>query len=69
MAYMKPWKENLDFWHLHCRHCLVSEYIPANPIGEVKSIAELVTEFERWYAVNTKIIVNDEIVILFGKTK
>ena len=69
LAYIETWKNNLRFWAGSADHCVVSEYVPPNPVGYVKSIAELVVEFERYFVVKTKIILNDEIVILFGKSK
>lgn len=46
-AYVKEWKSILSDVSKFSGRCFVCEYIPQNPIGFVKSIQDIVLEFEK----------------------
>ena len=68
-AYIENWQDCLSAAAGKCARCLVAEYIPPNPIGFVKSPAELIGAFERHFVVETKIVLDDQHVLLMGASK
>jgi len=65
-AYVERWKECLANFPASATHCLIAEYIPPNPIGFVKSGEELQAEFASYFALKTKVIIDDHFYLLFG---
>jgi SAM-dependent methyltransferase len=68
-AYVERWKECLANFPARARYCFVAEFIPPNPIGFVKSVEELVSEFRRSFVVETKIVIDDHFCLLFGQAR
>jgi SAM-dependent methyltransferase len=68
-AYVSDWREVLKTIAGMTDYCLVAEYIPPNPIGMVKSPAELITAFGGHFKLEHRVVLDDEIVILLGRSK
>jgi hypothetical protein len=69
LAYLEPWRELLATVAVLTEYCLVGEYIPADPIGMVKSPAQLVAAFGALFQIENKLLLDDEIVILLGRVR
>jgi SAM-dependent methyltransferase len=69
LAYIADWRELIATVAGMTDHCLIAEYIPADPIGMVKSSAELVGAFASSFAVERKLILDDEVIILLGRSR
>jgi trans-aconitate methyltransferase len=69
MAYMEDWSEFLKNAAGVTKYCLVTEYVPKGTVGCVKSIPDLIEEFSKHFAVLHKIVLDDEVAILFGKSR
>ena len=68
LSYLKNWGEFLKETSQHTRYCLVSLYIPYNPIGYVKSMQELRAKFDEYYDIKEEVyLANRNIIILFGE--
>jgi SAM-dependent methyltransferase len=68
-AYISAWRDLLRTIAGMTDYCLVAEYIPPNPIGMVKSPGELISAFSEHFASVHRVVLNDEIVILLGRSK
>ncbi|HEU4551142.1 MAG TPA: class I SAM-dependent methyltransferase [Rhizomicrobium sp.] len=68
-AYVQNWKYCLSRFPTLAPRCLLAEFVPPNPIGCVKSIDELSTEFCSLFTDTTKIVIDDNFCLLFGKAK
>ena len=66
-SYLENWKEVLADISNCCKYFLISLYIPPNPIGFVKSFDELIFEISTYFSIKTKLIANDECIIVFGE--
>ena len=69
LAYIAEWRELITTVAGMTDRCLIAEYIPADPIGMVKSPAELVEAFASLFAIERKLIIDDEVVILLGRSR
>jgi SAM-dependent methyltransferase len=69
LAYIEPWRELLATIAGMTDYCLVGEYIPPNPIGMVKSTAQLTEAFGAFFSVENKLVLDDEIIILLGRAR
>ncbi|HVY59179.1 MAG TPA: class I SAM-dependent methyltransferase [Xanthobacteraceae bacterium] len=69
LAYVPSWRELLETVAGMADRCLVAEYVPANPIGMVKSVGELVEVFAGLFEIEHKLLLDDEMAILFGRTR
>jgi SAM-dependent methyltransferase len=68
-AYVSGWRDLLATIAGMTDFCLIAEYIPPNPIGMVKSAAELLSAFSGHFTLAHRVILDDEIVILLGRSK
>jgi SAM-dependent methyltransferase len=68
-AYISAWRDLLRTIAGMTDYCLVAEYIPPNPIGMVKSPGELISAFSEHFASVHRVVLDDEIVILLGRSK
>ena len=66
LAYLPNWQSVLATSASMTEYCLVSEYVPPNPIGMVKSIEELRDAFGKHYNIVNEIILNGQSMTLFG---
>jgi trans-aconitate methyltransferase len=69
LAYVPSWRELLVTVAGMADRCLVVEYVPADPIGMVKSTAELVEAFAASFEVEHKVFLDDEMAVLFGRSR
>lgn len=69
LAYIEDWRDVLAKLATMTEYCLVVEYIPENPIGMVKSPDELQAAFSEHFDIVTKLMLNDQGCILFGKRR
>jgi hypothetical protein len=69
LAYIEPWRKLLGDIARMTRYCLVGEYVPPNPIGMVKSPAELIEVFAALFDIEHKLVLDDQIVIAFGRVR
>jgi trans-aconitate methyltransferase len=69
LAYIPTWRDLIAVAAKMTDYCLIAEYIPPNPIGMVKSPAELVAVFESSFAIERKLVIDDEVTILFGRVR
>ena len=69
LAYIPAWRDLIRIASGMTDYCLVAEYIPADPIGMVKSSAELVETFASSFHIERKLIVDDNVTILFGRSR
>lgn len=68
-AYIPDWRDVLRTIASMTDYCLIGEYIPPNPIGMVKSAAELAEAFAIHFEIQHQIVLDNEIVILFGRLR
>ena len=68
-AYIPTWRDVLRTIAGMTDYCLIGEYIPPNPIGMVKSAAELVEAFDEHFKVEHQLVLDNEIVIVFGRLR
>ena len=69
LAYIPAWRDLMSKVATMTDHCLVAEYIPANPIGMVKSAAELVETFSSLFEIEHRLTLDDEWAILTGRSR
>ncbi len=69
LAYIDTWRELLATAAGMTDYVLVAEYVPANPIGMVKSVNELLSAFSEHFNVEHKLIYDDEVVICLGRSR
>lgn len=67
LAYIENWEDVLKDIKNISEYCLVAEYVPENPIGMVKSIDDLVEIYSNHFNIITKLVINNDCCILFGK--
>jgi SAM-dependent methyltransferase len=68
-AYIPDWRDVLRTIAGMTDYCLVGEYIPPNPIGMVRSVDELTEAFSAYFSVEHQLVLDGEIVILFGRLR
>ncbi len=68
-AYVDDWPNILKTIAGMTRWLYVAEYIPPNPIGFVKSLNHLINETEKWFAIKTKVVLDDEHCLLLAEIK
>jgi len=68
-AYVEHWKECLAKYAAQADFGLVAEFVPPNPIGFVKSIDDLTQAFDALYIIENKVIIDDKVCLLFGKSR
>ena len=69
LAYIDGWKDVLATAAGMTEYCLVAEYIPADPIGMVKSIPELIGGFSESFDVIHRLVLDDEGAFLLGRSR
>jgi trans-aconitate methyltransferase len=69
LAYIPTWHELLETVARISDYCLIAEYIPPNPIGMVKSAADLIDCFSASFGLEHKVIFDEEVVILLGRAR
>jgi SAM-dependent methyltransferase len=69
LAYVEPWRELLATVAAMTEYCLVAEYIPAQPIGMVKSEGALIAAFQANFEILNRLVLDGETVILLGKSR
>jgi len=67
-SYLEHWRELLGTLATMTQHLYLSLYLPANPIGFVKSFDDLIAELSKYFVVEVEVLVNrDQILILASK--
>lgn len=69
LAYVAEWRLVLRMIADIATWIYVAEYIPPNPIGFVKSDAELVREVEKWFHIRTKVLLDDTHSLILGRNR
>lgn len=70
LSYLENWRDVLERFSQIASHCLLSLYIPENPIGFVKSADQLASEFGRHFAVVEDIrLLTRQQTVLFGAAR
>jgi SAM-dependent methyltransferase len=69
LAYIEDWPLLIEKIKGVSEYLLVVEYIPEDTIGMVKNFTDLNNQFERHFETILKLLLNDELYILFGKRK
>lgn len=69
LAYMEDWQAFIKDAAEVTKYCLVTEYVPTGSAGCVKTIPSLITEFSRHFDVLHQIVLDNEVAILFGKSR
>lgn len=69
LGYIKDWRNLLRTIATRCYRCVVSEYVPRNAIGFIKTRHELVDEFDKSFEIERKVLLDDDVVILLGKAR
>jgi 2-polyprenyl-3-methyl-5-hydroxy-6-metoxy-1,4-benzoquinol methylase len=69
LSYLENWKEVLTVISRKTKYFLISVYIPFDPIGYIKSIADLEQNLMQDFTIETKLIVNDNSSIFLVKSK
>ncbi len=67
LAYVEAWPALLATVAGMTRYLYVAEYIPPNPIGFVKSSADLLGAIGSHFVIRTKVIVDDEQCLVLGE--
>lgn len=68
-AYIADWRGALAGLARIAQWCFVAEYVPENPIGCVKSIAELTQAFAETYDIRSKAVLDDHHCLLLGQRR
>jgi 2-polyprenyl-3-methyl-5-hydroxy-6-metoxy-1,4-benzoquinol methylase len=69
LSYISSWEELIKKFSRITSHLLITLYIPDNPIGFVKSIADLKKVFGEWFNIETEILIDREQILLMGKSR
>ena len=69
LAYIEDWRGTLAALARISSWIYIAEFIPPNPIGFVKSSAELVAEVEKHCEIRTKIVLDDEHTLILGAVR
>ena len=67
-SYLENWKEVLKDIANSCKYFILSLYLPPNPIGFVKTLEELEENLKQYFEIESKLVANNESVILFVKS-
>ena len=67
LAYIEDWRLLIEKIRGVSEYLMIVEYIPKDTIGMVKSIDDLNTQFELYFETKSKLVLNDEVCILFGE--
>lgn len=66
LSYIKDWKKVLASAAKKSSHIFVSLYLPPDPIGYVKSFADLKAGIGTYFVIETELLWNGETIYLFG---
>jgi SAM-dependent methyltransferase len=64
LSYISDWQEFIQYISGITRYCLITLYIPPNPIGFIKSFEELANEAGKHFKVEKEVVVDRSLVIL-----
>jgi SAM-dependent methyltransferase len=67
LAYVESWPALLRTVADLTQYIYVAEYIPANPIGFVKSAGMLLSVLSEYFRIRTKVILDDEHCLVFAE--
>jgi SAM-dependent methyltransferase len=69
ISYLKNWRKILAVAAEKTSYLYISLYLPPNPIGFVKSFGQLKREIEKYFAIETELLWNNETILILGKRK
>ena len=67
LSYIENWRKAIKDISKFSIYIYITLYIPANPIGFVKSFQELIDAIENYFNIEEKIIYNDESIFILAK--
>lgn len=67
LSYIENWRKAIKDISKFSIYIYIVLYIPANPIGFVKSFQELIDAIENYFNIEEKIIYNDESIFILAK--
>lgn len=67
-AYIAHWRSIVEAASRSCTYFLCVEYVPKGTIGAVGTIAELVSDISYHFSIVRKVVLDDEVVIILGKS-
>jgi SAM-dependent methyltransferase len=68
LVMQENWQEVIQEASTRCDWLIVVEYIPADTTWHIPDISTLQTEFEKHCSIDTKIVMNDNRILLIGET-
>jgi len=68
-AYIEAWPKLIPMIAPMTRWLFVAEYIPPDPIGFVKSPAELIAQVRRSFTIRTKVVLDDAHCLLLAESR
>jgi 3'-phosphoadenosine 5'-phosphosulfate sulfotransferase (PAPS reductase)/FAD synthetase len=69
LVMQENWQEVIREASTRCNWLIVVEYIPADTTWHIPDINTLQTEFEKHCSIDTKIVMNDNRILLVGKSR
>jgi hypothetical protein len=64
LSYVSDWQDFIKYISEITRYCLITLYIPPNPIGFIKSFEDLANEAAKHFKVEKEVVVDKSLVIL-----
>jgi SAM-dependent methyltransferase len=69
LSYIADWQDFISYISTITHYCLISLYLPPNPIGFIKSFDVLTTEAKKYFDIEKELVADKSLLIVMLKKK